>query len=160
MMKNKMINKNPGRVSAACILVLIWVCALLYSHEVYTKGKRVRTSRIRSEAVKTITAMELKDLMDTDENLIVINVLRPESYANCHIPGSINIPGHELHSKTHDWNRDQKIVVYCASYECPAGQNAYNRLINLGFTNVLEYPGGIKEWFEMGLETEGPCQFD
>lgn len=143
------MKKNNRKSASICAIALVWFCALLHSHEVYTKNN--------SGEIKTITALELKGILDSDQNTVVVNVLSAESYNNCHIAGSINIPNNELVQKTIDWEKNRKIVVYCASLKCSAGDTAYNKLIQLGFTNVLEYKGGMKEWREMGLETEGSC---
>jgi rhodanese-related sulfurtransferase len=47
-------------------------------------------------------------------------------------------------------------VVYCASTQCPAGKKLAEKLVAEGYTHVLEYAGGIKEWAEeMGYATQG-----
>jgi len=39
------------------------------------------------------------------------------------------------------------IVVYCAHEDCDASEKLLNKLIKCGFVNVIDYPGGIEEWF-------------
>lgn len=43
-------------------------------------------------------------------------------------------------------NYDDLIVVYCYSYACPLSASLINKLLSLGYTNILEYPGGLREW--------------
>lgn len=43
-------------------------------------------------------------------------------------------------------NSNELIVVYCYSYACPLSENLANKLLNLGYTNIMEYAGGLKEW--------------
>lgn len=43
-------------------------------------------------------------------------------------------------------NYDELIVVYCYSYTCPLSARLINKLLTLGYTNIIEYPGGLKEW--------------
>ena len=50
---------------------------------------------------------------------------------------------------------DDTIVVYCASFECQASTNAAKKLISLGFKNVLDYKGGLKDYKEANLPLEG-----
>lgn len=38
------------------------------------------------------------------------------------------------------------IVTYCYSKTCNASEKLMNKLWNMGFTNIVEYPGGIMEW--------------
>lgn len=47
-------------------------------------------------------------------------------------------------------NREYPIVLYCQSRECWMSYNAALRAINLGYTNVLWYRGGIEAWQAAG----------
>lgn len=112
--------------------------------------------------MNTITAEELKDLIETEEeNLIVINVLNPDSFESCRIAGSINMPIHDrenFRQRARNLDKDKKIVVYCASYECPASRKAYEELVAMEILdedNLRAYEGGVKEWQEKGFPTEG-----
>jgi len=107
--------------------------------------------------MKQITAKDLKERMVSDKELVVINVLNSETYADCHIKDSINIPLPELEAKTYNWDKEKPIVVYCASYQCTASRKGYDALTLLGFTNVIAYEGGMKEWAKMGFAKEGTC---
>lgn len=109
--------------------------------------------------VSTITADQLKKEMSSN-TLLVVNVL-PEYYHNdCHIDGSINAPLRELVWQAQSWDRSQKIVVYCALDECDAGEKGCILLTLMGFANVFDYQGGIKEWFQLGYPTQGPALSD
>lgn len=101
---------------------------------------------------------ELKEMLEEDEDFVLINVLSPESFEDKHIPGSINVPIDEdfeenINEKVPD--KDEKIVVYCASFECQASTKAAQKLEELGYTNVYDYEGGVKDWEEAGNELEG-----
>jgi rhodanese-related sulfurtransferase len=45
-------------------------------------------------------------------------------------------------------SQNDLIVVYCYSFTCPLSRYLTDKLIELGYNNVLEYPGGLKEWRE------------
>ncbi len=107
--------------------------------------------------IKHITAQELYAKMQAQPNLLVINVLTQNWYQDCHIAGSQNAPLKELPYLADEWDRSQEIVVYCALDECDASEKACVLLACMGFTNVYEYSGGIKEWFNLELPTNGPC---
>ncbi len=109
-------------------------------------------------SVKTITLKDLKKRIKTSYKLQVINVLSKDSYDDCHIKGSLNVPLKGLKSAAKKWSKDQEIVVYCASYQCPASKEAFLILENLGFTNILAYEGGMKEWKQKGNQVVGPCE--
>lgn len=51
-------------------------------------------------------------------------------------------------------NRQYPIVTYCLSTQCWMSYNAALRAINLGYTNVLWYRGGIEAWKQAGMPTQ------
>ena len=112
------------------------------------------------EPAPLITADQLTKILSTPSNTLVINVL-PERYHNdCHIKGSINVPLPKLVECADSWDRSQKIVTYCALESCDAGEKGCILLKCMGFTNVQDYKGGIKEWFQLNCPTEGPAESD
>ena len=50
--------------------------------------------------------------------------------------------------------RDTPLVFYCLSPHCWMSYNASLRAINLGYTNVLWYRGGIEAWKQAGERTQ------
>jgi rhodanese-related sulfurtransferase len=90
----------------------------------------------------------------------VINVLSPEVYQDCHIKGTINVPHDRLADFVQNLPKDTEIIVYCAHYQCPLSKQSAHLLMNLGFTNVKAYEGGIVEWYQDGLPVEGRCQME
>ena len=107
--------------------------------------------------VHAITAQELKDKIDTIPDLVVINVLNEETYVDCHITGSINVPYDKLVESLAGWEKDKEIALYCAQTQCPKSREAYELLADLGFTHLYEYSNGIKDWFKKGFDTTGTC---
>ena len=98
--------------------------------------------------------------MTRGENITLVNVLPRESYDDCHISGSISVPVAELAEAAAGWDKSQTIITYCAHGECSASGTAAKMLTELGFENVSAYEGGIKEWYQAGLPTEGPVTQD
>ena len=110
--------------------------------------------------IKEITAEDLQKRMKESESLLVLNVLSKDSFEDCHIKGSFNVPLNTLEQTAKSWHKDREIVVYCASYMCHASVEAYKKLKSLGFNNVFAYEGGTKEWKAKGFPTEGSCAAD
>lgn len=115
---------------------------------------------ITYKPVPIITADELKKEMSGNSKLLVINVLPQKYYDDCHIKGSISAPLKELVERAQIWDRSQKIVAYCALDECDAGEKGCIVLTCMGFTNVVDYRGGIKEWYQLNYPTQGPALSD
>ncbi|MEX0849055.1 MAG: rhodanese-like domain-containing protein [Candidatus Dependentiae bacterium] len=107
--------------------------------------------------IPEISADDLKAKMAASQDLLVINVLSEKWYQDCHIAGSINVPLDKLIYEMQDWDRSTDIVVYCALDACDAGEKAYILLRCMGFEHVVDYPGGIKDWFQLGYPIQGPC---
>lgn len=51
--------------------------------------------------------------------------------------------------------KDSLVVTYCASVQCPASNKLAKRLLELGYTNIIEFPAGIAGWDAAGYKTEG-----
>lgn len=100
---------------------------------------------------------ELKKMIDEGEEFELINVLGPEQFEAKRIPGSINIPVDKIEKKIEDKvpNKGRKIVVYCASFSCHASPTAAKKLEEMGYNNVYDYEGGIRDWEEAGYNLEG-----
>jgi len=103
---------------------------------------------------ETITAEELKNKMENEDNFTLINVLTKESYEEEHIPGSINIPYQDIAQHYKELNKDEDIIVHCSDEFCDASSIAYEKLNKLGFDNVIDFEGGIEKWKEKGYPIE------
>jgi rhodanese-related sulfurtransferase len=51
-------------------------------------------------------------------------------------------------------DKEQAIVVYCASATCQNSHQAAADLEKRGYRNVAVYPGGKADWVEAGLRLE------
>lgn len=103
--------------------------------------------------MKALTRDDLKRMNETDhEDFVLINVLPRDDFNRQHIRTSINIPHDEpgFEQKVDDvaGSFDRKIVLYCASFDCPASTEACEKLEEYGFSQVYDYEGGTKDWFE------------
>ena len=92
-----------------------------------------------------ITAQEAKQIMDTEEGYIVLDVRTQEEYNQGHISGAILIRDTEVKEKAEEVlaDKDQLILVYCRSGR--RSKLAAEALGELGYTNVKEF-GGIIDW--------------
>jgi len=86
--------------------------------------------------------------------VIVLDTRDAESYAQEHIPGSINIPTDELPQRLNELAKDKEIVPYCWSVVCHLATRASLFLAEKGYV-VHELAGGIEYWkhYKMPLES-------
>ena len=69
------------------------------------------------------------------------------------MPGAINIPVDKLKEIAPKMlKKSDKIVVYCASYQCHASTNGARILLEMGYKNVLDFKGGKKTRVDAGFE--------
>ena len=92
-----------------------------------------------------ITAEEAKQIMDTEEGYIILDVRTQEEYDEGHIPGAIVISHEEITEKAEEMltDKNQLILVYCRSGR--RSKIAAEALVELGYTNIKEF-GGIIDW--------------
>lgn len=107
--------------------------------------------------INTITAPELQDKIKHHPDLLLINVLNEENYIDCHITGSSNIEYDRILETLAGLDKNQEIVLYCAQSNCPKSRQAYELLADLGFINLYDYSGGMKDWLKKGYKTTGMC---
>ena len=99
----------------------------------------------REAVYVNITAEEAKQIMDSQEDCIILDVRTQEEYDQGHIPGAIVISHEEIAEKAEDvlTDKDQLILVYCRSGR--RSKIAAEALVELGYTNIKEF-GGIVDW--------------
>ena len=92
-----------------------------------------------------ITAEEAKQIMDSEEGYVILDVRTQEEYDQGHIPGAIVISHEEIAEKAEEvlTDKDQLILVYCRSGR--RSKIAAEALVELGYTNIKEF-GGIIDW--------------
>ena len=84
-------------------------------------------------------------MMKDEKNYIILDVRRPDEYAEGHIPGAINVPNEEIGTAEIPElpDKSQLILVYCRSGR--RSKEAAGKLVKLGYTNIVEF-GGINDW--------------
>ena len=94
---------------------------------------------------RQITMQEAIALMEKEENYIILDVRTHEEFAAGHIPGAIVVPNETINTEEIAQlpDKDQLIMVYCRSGN--RSKQASNKLVKLGYTNIVEF-GGIIDW--------------
>ena len=94
---------------------------------------------------KQITMSEAVKMMETEKNYIILDARRPDEFAEGHIPGAINVPNEEIGTAeiAELPDKAQLILVYCRSGR--RSKEASEKLVKLGYTNIVEF-GGILDW--------------
>ncbi len=119
------------------LIVMLMVSICLFS--LSGCGKNAETT------YEQISAQSAKEIMDSGEDLVIIDARTEEEFAEGHIEGAILVPEYEIKAKAEALipDKDTLILVYCRSGR--RSKIASEALIKLGYTNVKEF-GGIIDW--------------
>jgi len=90
-------------------------------------------------------------------SLVLVDALGPVSYGAAHLPGAVNIPPERVDdlAERRIPTLDTEVVVYCANPACESSGEVAERLVGLGYRNVLHYASGKDDWRDAGLPLEG-----
>ncbi len=128
---------------ALVVLVVVISCtgrpAKAISEEA-TQIKSVITAQYRK-----ISPVLAKEMIDSGEELIIVDVRTASEFSQGHIPDAILIPNETIGSTPPAELPDKEalILVYCRSGNRSA--QAARKLVSMGYLNVYDF-GGILDW--------------
>jgi sulfur-carrier protein adenylyltransferase/sulfurtransferase len=100
----------------------------------------------KAAAGSTITATELKDMLDRHDDILLIDVREPNEYEIVSIPGAMLIPKGEILSGAalERLPQDKRIVLHCKSGARSAECLAVIK--DAGFSDAVHVGGGVLAW--------------
>ncbi len=108
--------------------------------------------------MQTINTETVADMQRRRDEVPIVNVLSQEQFRQRHIPGSQNIPLTDPRFvekvESAAAGPDAPVIVYSASKECEASQQAAAKLEAAGFGEVYHYAGGMRAWEESGRSVQ------
>lgn len=92
-----------------------------------------------------ISQDEALKMMQEQTDYLIVDVRRPDEFAEGHIAGAINVPNEEITDEMPELlpDKDQLLLIYCRSGN--RSKEASQKLADIGYTNVYEF-GGINTW--------------
>ena len=125
----------------------IKIYSLIMLITIFLTGCATTKSKIEnsSNSVMKISGEEAKSIIDSREQVIIIDVREESEYREGHIKDSVLVPLGTIEDKIEKVveDKNQPILVYCRSGRRSA--EAANLLNKLGYTNVYDF-GGIIDW--------------
>ena len=99
----------------------------------------------KEQSYRQINMDEAIAMMEAESDYIILDVRTPEEFSEKHIPGAINVANETIGSEEIPElpDKDQLILVYCRSGN--RSKQASEKLVALGYTNIVEF-GGINDW--------------
>jgi rhodanese-related sulfurtransferase len=106
-------------------------------------------------SVKEMSRAALSEALLSRSPPVVIEALDRKYYDSGHIPTARMLPPADIDKVAAIVaDKEQAIVVYCASATCQNSHQAAADLEKRGYRNVAVYPGGKADWVEAGLRLE------
>lgn len=125
------------------------VCLFSFTDAV-VEGERFQQSEeaVTSASYGHIDAKGLKALIDSQVPFILLDARGPNWHDGNVIPGAL-LAFYEDSEDELNWiapDKEALVVVYCFSFNCPLSRRLAQKLVGLGYANVIEYPAGLSEW--------------
>jgi len=97
-----------------------------------------------------ITTEQLKQFVDQNEKMVLIDARTPAEYREAHITGAISIPEKQFEEAKQQLPtaKDALLVFYCNGIKCGKSKKVARLVQPLGYTNILVYSEGIPVWEE------------
>jgi rhodanese-related sulfurtransferase len=127
-------------------------CSLALTLVLCCAGAVLSAQAIRN--VPRITIDELKPLL-AQGRVVVLDVRRPEEFAQGHIPGAVNLDYTLVAAQGSRFKGETRaIVAYCACANEMTAARAAVDLAALGVAGARALEGGWAEWVERGEPVE------
>ena len=105
--------------------------------------------------LSTINVHQLKQHMEQNPDLCLIDVREPYEWQGGHIPGAILIPKDELPQSIEKTQADRNAPVYLYCKGGVRSLYAAHALMDMGYKNVFSVDGGIMDWQAQGHPIAG-----
>jgi rhodanese-related sulfurtransferase len=95
-------------------------------------------------SIKQLSATELKNRIEQEGGLFLLDVREPHEFRHASIPNSVLIPLNQIPKRLAELDPLQETVVIC--HHGMRSQQAANYLERSGFKNITNLKGGIDAW--------------
>lgn len=94
--------------------------------------------------IRQVDPAEAKLLLDEEAGIRLLDVREPEEWDAARIEGAVLLSSENAAEILDDWPREVAVLVYC--HHGVRSQIVAGRLVQAGFTNVMNLVGGIDAW--------------
>jgi rhodanese-related sulfurtransferase len=142
---------KPTRILIAAIVIGLYLPVLAFANEPGWKAtKTAELVKQARESTNQVSVEQLKESLEKDDDILVIDVRTAREFDAAHVPGAYNLDRGLLEFSV--WSvaddLDENIYVYCRTGARAA--LAAHRLQELGFTKVNAVATGALDWTKKG----------
>lgn len=112
------------------------------------------TSDSSDTFVRNIGPDAAADLLESESDLVVLDVRTPDEYEDGHISGAtlLNFYEDNFDQQLDQLDKDQPYLVHCASGG--RSSDAREKMKEMGFTKIYHLDGGFQAWQQAGKPVE------
>ena len=92
---------------------------------------------------ENLTKEEMKEILNNNSNVILLDVRSPQEFEEGHLRGAINIPTYELYTQALKRLKDKDAIIIAYCTVGVRSKNAINTLRKMGYKNLYHLEGGI-----------------
>jgi rhodanese-related sulfurtransferase len=126
--------------------------SILFSSTLSAEEKPFAPETIQD--VTIVSAEQAIEMIISNPELVVIDSRKKTEYLKGHIEGSINILNTRLTREDLERvspDKSREILFYCNGTRCLRSSDSINKARGWGYTNLIWFRGGWKEWTEKRL---------
>jgi rhodanese-related sulfurtransferase len=109
----------------------------------------------RYEPTRKVSRDEVCRLLESG-GVRLVEALGPMYFADAHLPGAVGVPP-DLAARLAPLllpDHDATVVTYSSDETCSNSEILARQLREMGYTDVMRYPGGKQDWICAGLPVE------
>ncbi len=103
----------------------------------------------------TITAEDLKQAIDENQDVVILDVRTSDEFAKAKIKGSINIPVDSITTDVEKIVSDKNKIIYVYCLSGSRSNMAVDTMQKLGYRNVFDVKSGLLAWRANQYPLEG-----
>ena len=139
-------------ITPRCRSALVICISVLCSATLSAGQKPYAPSSI--EGVPIVSAESVVDMILANPDLIVIDSRKKSEFQKGHIEGAVNILNTRIKPEDLEQispDKSREILFYCNGVRCLRSSDSINKVKDWGYTNLIWFRGGWKEWTEKRL---------
>ena len=135
------------------LLRLTLISKLILAYLAVTFG--ILSSTASAQEIQRIKPEELKRLIESKADIVVVDNQPKAAYDIEHIPGAMNFPWASQIKGPVNLPRDKVLILYCAcDHEEDSTHVAKQLINNFGYKNIKLLDGGWLRWMGLGYPAE------
>jgi rhodanese-related sulfurtransferase len=132
--------------------LIFFIILVLFSSTLSAEEKPHAPDVIQGTII--VNAEEVIDLILNNPDLIVIDARKKTEFVKGHIEGAINMLNTKMEAEDLEKvaaDKSRAILFYCNGTRCMRSADAIRKAKSWGYTNLIWFRGGWKEWTDKRL---------